>query len=73
MLTDQARSGDHIWYVSDVRKFQQHYPQWQYHYDSETILRELIDHIVVREDAVESAVEVERLIVWWRIGTELIG
>src|SRR3954454_13693917 len=28
-LTDQARSGDHIWYVSDVRKFQQHYPKWQ--------------------------------------------
>ncbi|MBA3871228.1 MAG: NAD-dependent epimerase/dehydratase family protein [Anaerolineae bacterium] len=51
-LTDQARSGDHIWYVSDVRKFQQHYPQWQYHYDTETILRELIEHIAVREDMV---------------------
>ncbi len=51
-LTDQSRSGDHIWYVSDVRKFQQHYPQWQYHYNSETILRELIDHIAVREDVV---------------------
>jgi len=51
-LTDQARSGDHIWYVSDVRKFQQHYPSWQYHYDSETILRELIDHIAVREDVI---------------------
>ncbi len=50
-LTDQARSGDHIWYVSDVRKFQQHYPRWQYHYNTETILRELIDHIAVREDA----------------------
>jgi CDP-paratose 2-epimerase len=49
-LTDQARSGDHIWYISDVRKFQEHYPQWHYHYDSETILRELIDHIAVRED-----------------------
>ncbi len=51
-LTDQARSGDHIWYVSDVRKFQQHYPAWQYHYDNETILRELIDHIAVREDVI---------------------
>ncbi len=51
-LTDQARSGDHIWYVSDVRKFQEHYPAWKYHYDSETILRELIDHIAVREDTV---------------------
>ncbi|MBL8120326.1 MAG: NAD-dependent epimerase/dehydratase family protein [Anaerolineae bacterium] len=49
-LTDQARSGDHIWYVSDVRKFQQHYPDWRYQYTIEEILRELIDHIAVRED-----------------------
>jgi CDP-paratose 2-epimerase len=27
---DQPRSGDHIWYVSDVRKFRRHYPQWEY-------------------------------------------
>ena len=25
---EQARSGDHIWYVSDVRKFAAHYPTW---------------------------------------------
>lgn len=49
-LTDHARSGDHIWYISDVRKFQQHYPAWRYHYDTETILRELIDHLAVRQD-----------------------
>jgi CDP-paratose 2-epimerase len=44
-LSDNARSGDHIWYVSDVRKFQQHYPNWRYHYNTETILRELIEHV----------------------------
>lgn len=44
-LTDQARSGDHMWYVSDVRKFQNHYPGWQYHYSIDDILHELIDHI----------------------------
>ena len=38
---DQARAGDHIWYVSDVRKFQSHYPGWTYRYDLEAILREI--------------------------------
>jgi CDP-paratose 2-epimerase len=40
---DDARSGDHIWYVSDVRKFQSHYPDWGYAYDLEAILREIHD------------------------------
>jgi CDP-paratose 2-epimerase len=26
----EARSGDHQWYVSDVRKFQRDYPEWSY-------------------------------------------
>lgn len=42
-LSDQARSGDHIWYVSDVRKFEQHYPGWKYKYDQKAILREIVD------------------------------
>jgi CDP-paratose 2-epimerase len=32
------RIGDHIWYVSDVRKFQGHYPGWSYRYDLRTIV-----------------------------------
>lgn len=24
----QNRSGDHIWYISSLKKFQEHYPQW---------------------------------------------
>ena len=27
---DQNRSGDHIWWISDVRKFQSHFPEWKY-------------------------------------------
>lgn len=27
--TDENRIGDHIWYISDVRKFQSHYPEWE--------------------------------------------
>lgn len=26
--TDTNRSGDHIWWVSDIRKFREHYPAW---------------------------------------------
>ena len=40
---DKARSGDHIWYISDVRKFQNHYPAWQFKYDIDTIIKQMID------------------------------
>jgi CDP-paratose 2-epimerase len=42
-LSDQARSGDHIWWISDVRRFQQDYPEWRYQYDLRTILKEIIE------------------------------
>ena len=38
---DDNRSGDHIWYISDVRKFQSHYPGWSYRYDLKGILAEI--------------------------------
>ena len=41
-LSDETRVGDHIWYVSDVGKFQRHYPDWQYDYTIEEILLEMI-------------------------------
>jgi CDP-paratose 2-epimerase len=42
-LVDQNRKGDHIWYVSDVRKFQSHYPNWKYEYDIRRTLSEMIE------------------------------
>jgi len=39
--TDDNRSGDHIWYISDVRKFQSHYPDWHYKYDLRRILEDI--------------------------------
>jgi CDP-paratose 2-epimerase len=36
--SDQARSGDHIWYISDVSKFQQHYPEWSYKWNLQDTL-----------------------------------
>ena len=38
---DEHRSGDHIWYVSDLGKFKGHYPQWRITYDVPQILREM--------------------------------
>lgn len=35
------RTGDHIWYVSDVSKFKNHYPMWEYTYNCDQILEEL--------------------------------
>ncbi|MEI8375182.1 MAG: NAD-dependent epimerase/dehydratase family protein [Planctomycetota bacterium] len=41
VYSEQNRIGDHIWYISDTRKFQAHYPAWSYSYDLDRILREI--------------------------------
>ena len=41
-LSDENRSGDHIWWISDVRRFQADYPEWEYAYG----LREMVEEIV---------------------------
>jgi CDP-paratose 2-epimerase len=38
IYNETSRAGDHIWWVSDVRKFQNHYPDWNFEYDLEDIL-----------------------------------
>jgi CDP-paratose 2-epimerase len=40
-LSDENRIGDHIWYVSDVSKFKKHYPDWDFEYDIDAILKEM--------------------------------
>lgn len=35
------RTGDHIWWVSDVSKFAGHYPNWKQQYNIEAILNEI--------------------------------
>lgn len=42
--TDTNRSGDHIWYISSIRKFQSHYPDWHLRYD----LRQLVEDIYTK-------------------------
>jgi CDP-paratose 2-epimerase len=38
----KARKGDHIWYISDVSRFQKDYPNWEYKYSIEAILKEMV-------------------------------
>lgn len=40
-LSDENRIGDHIWYISDVSKFKEHYPEWEFEYDIDAILEEM--------------------------------
>ena len=53
-LSDDARPGDHIWWISDVRKFQHDYPQWNYKYDLRLIIEEIVE--ATRERASSSTV-----------------
>ena len=48
---DDNRIGDHIWYVSDVRKFSAHYPDWQLRYDVPAILRDIVEQAAGRWQA----------------------
>ena len=41
-LSDKAREGDHIWYVSDVSKFQNDYPQWKYEHGLTETIGEMV-------------------------------
>jgi CDP-paratose 2-epimerase len=40
---EEPRRGDHVWYISDVRKFQGHYPAWSYRHDLEGIVQEIFE------------------------------
>jgi CDP-paratose 2-epimerase len=43
---DSNRTGDHIWWISNVGKFQEHYPGWRYRYDLRSILEEIRDAVM---------------------------
>lgn len=47
-LSDDNRSGDHIWYISDLSKFKAHYPNWDWKYDLKTTLVQMHDNISKR-------------------------
>ena len=39
--SEENRIGDHIWWISDVRKFNSHYPNWRMEYDLQGILEDI--------------------------------
>ena len=41
--SETNRSGDHIWYISDLEKFKKHYPSWGIRYDVKKILQEIFE------------------------------
>jgi CDP-paratose 2-epimerase len=48
---EDNRIGDHIWWISDVRRFQQHYPKWKFRYGLREILEEIHAAVVATEAA----------------------
>ena len=43
--SETNRSGDHIWYISDVDKFKQHYPEWHFKYNLLDTLTQIFDEL----------------------------
>lgn len=46
--TETNRIGDHIWYISDISKFKNHYPNWDYQFNLEQTLEEMFNNMVKR-------------------------
>ena len=46
--TETNRSGDHIWYISDLSKFKQHYPSWDWTFDLRETMTQIHDSMVAR-------------------------
>ena len=44
-FTRVNRVGDHIWYISSMKKFRSHYPKWKQKYTTSKIIEELIEKI----------------------------
>ena len=40
---DEPRNGDHKWWISDCRKFREHYPEWKVTRNLEQIVREIVE------------------------------
>jgi CDP-paratose 2-epimerase len=45
---EQNRQGDHIWWISDLSRFQKHYPSWKQKYDVPAILQEIYEMNIER-------------------------
>ncbi|MCR4336926.1 MAG: NAD-dependent epimerase/dehydratase family protein [Candidatus Omnitrophica bacterium] len=48
VLREENRVGDHIWYISNLQKFQSHYPQWKQQFTLKQTLQEIYEKNVDR-------------------------
>lgn len=46
--SEDNRVGDHIWWISDISKFEHHYPDWSLKYNVEAILNEMYGSLTQR-------------------------
>lgn len=42
-VSEQNRIGDHIWYISDLRKFKTHYPEWNITISLEETIKQMVE------------------------------
>jgi CDP-paratose 2-epimerase len=54
-LSDQARIGDHRWYISDLDAFKRDYPGWSLTFGIEDVLRDIYDRNVEEWSALSSS------------------
>ena len=52
---EDNRIGDHIWWISDVRRFQSHYPDWRFTYDIRAMLKEIYEAMRERTHSAAAA------------------
>ncbi len=45
-LSDQARVGDHRWWISDLSAFKAQYPEWRLTFGIEDVMRDIYEHNV---------------------------
>jgi CDP-paratose 2-epimerase len=53
--SETNRIGDHIWYISDIGKFQNHFPEWQQKYNLRQLLEDIYSQNIERWLTVEVA------------------
>jgi CDP-paratose 2-epimerase len=46
---EDNRKGDHIWWISDLSRFQSHYPEWKQVHTIPSILKEIYEMNVSRK------------------------
>ena len=48
-VSDLSREGDHLWWISDIRKFKGHYPEWSLKHGTQDIIKEIVEALQERQ------------------------